>query len=189
MSSSPSAHTATLECHPESRSEAVHNITVRVFRDPDGRLVIAYAIEGDLARVRMPPMRPPRIVQGLWQHTCCECFVALAGGPGYHEFNFAPSSEWAAYAFAGYRDGVPLADEALHPRITVRRAPGCLRLDASIPLGRLSAMHARAKLVLALSAVIEEEGGVFSYWALRHPAGKPDFHHRDSFVLETENVE
>ena len=27
-----------------------------------------------------------------------------------------------------------------------------------------------------LAAVIEEEGGVKSYWALAHPAEKPDFH-------------
>jgi len=36
---------------------------------------------------------------------------------------------------------------------------------------------------LALSAVIEEERGRLSYWALRHPPGKPDFHHPDAFAL------
>jgi hypothetical protein len=45
-------------------------------------------------------------------------------------------------------------------------------------------MHAGARLTLALSAVIEDEDGVLSYWALKHPAGKPDFHHRDAFALE-----
>lgn len=35
-----------------------------------------------------------------------------------------------------------------------------------------------------LSAVIEEADGTLSYWALAHPAGKPDFHHPDCFVLE-----
>ncbi len=37
---------------------------------------------------------------------------------------------------------------------------------------------------LALTAVIEETSGVKSYWALKHPPGKPDFHHADGFVLE-----
>jgi len=37
---------------------------------------------------------------------------------------------------------------------------------------------------LALSAVIEEAKGNKSYWALVHPPGKPDFHHRDSFAYE-----
>jgi hypothetical protein len=37
---------------------------------------------------------------------------------------------------------------------------------------------------LALAAVIEETNGATSYWALKHPRGKPDFHHADGFVLE-----
>jgi hypothetical protein len=176
----------TLVRHPESRSGAVRSIGARVCKEPGGTLAITYSIEGDLLRMRVPPSRAPRIAHGLWQHTCCECFVALKDQARYHEFNFAPSSEWAAYAFAKYRKGAPLADEALNPRITVRSDAQRLDLDVSISLDRLSSMHPRATLALALSAVIEEEDSVLSYWALKHPAGKPDFHHRDSFVLELE---
>jgi hypothetical protein len=32
--------------------------------------------------------------------------------------------------------------------------------------------------------VIEEKNGALSYWALRHPAGKPDFHRRSAFAME-----
>jgi hypothetical protein len=32
--------------------------------------------------------------------------------------------------------------------------------------------------------VIEEGDGVLSYWALRHPAARPDFHHPEGFALE-----
>jgi hypothetical protein len=36
--------------------------------------------------------------------------------------------------------------------------------------------------------VLEEDGGALSgalsYWALRHPPGKPDFHHPAGFALE-----
>jgi hypothetical protein len=36
---------------------------------------------------------------------------------------------------------------------------------------------------LGLSAVLEEQDGTKSYWALAHPpGGKPDFHHPDCFV-------
>jgi hypothetical protein len=150
---------------------------------PDGRLAMAYLIEGDLTRVNVPLPRAPRIVHGLWQHTCCECFIALAGEPGYHEFNFAPSGEWAAYKFASYREGEALIDEMLNPQIAVRGSAGRFELDASIALDRLSAAHRRARLALALSAVIEDKDGALSYWALRHPAGRPDFHHPDSFAL------
>jgi hypothetical protein len=182
-------HEVTLVCHPESRSGAVRAIGARVCRKPGGTLAITYSIEGDIARVRVPPSRRPRIAHELWQHTCCECFIALKDQAGYHEFNFAPSGEWAAYAFAKYRKGARLRDEALNPGIVVRKGAEKIEVDASISLDRLSAMHASARLTLALSAVIEDEDGVLSYWALRHPAGKPDFHHRDSFVLEIESAE
>ena len=39
-------------------------------------------------------------------------------------------------------------------------------------------------LRLGLAAVIEDKARVLSYWALKHPAEKPDFHHADSFVVE-----
>jgi hypothetical protein len=176
----------TLVRHPESRSGAVRAIGVRVCREAAGMLAISYLIEGDLARVQVPTPRPPQCVDGLWKHTCCECFVALKGQPEYYEFNFSPSAEWAAYAFAKYRDGAPLADQALNPKIAVRKSTGQLELSASISIDRLSSAYPCATLALAVAAVIEEKDGVLSYWALRHPAGKPDFHQRDSFVLEIE---
>jgi hypothetical protein len=37
---------------------------------------------------------------------------------------------------------------------------------------------------IGLSAVIEEKNGMKSYWALAHPAGKPDFHHPACFAAE-----
>jgi hypothetical protein len=184
--SSPVVHAVALACHPESPGSPVRGISVHVCSTP-GRLAITYLIEGQLARMRVPPPRPPRIAHGLWQRTCCECFVALEGEPGYHEFNFAPSGEWAAYAFAKYREGEALLDEALNPGIVVSRPGEKLALDATIPLERLSARHARARLSLALSAVIEDEEGALSYWALKHPAGRPDFHHRESFALGLES--
>jgi hypothetical protein len=170
--------------HPESRGGKVFSLGVRVRREPGGTLAITYTIEGDIVQVRLPAAKTPQFAERLWQHTCCECFVALKDAPGYHEFNFAPSGEWAAYAFRKYRDGALLSDEALNPRIAVRKAAEKLEIDASISLDQLSAVHAGARLTLALSAVIEDEDGVLSYWALKHPAGKPDFHHRDAFALE-----
>jgi hypothetical protein len=38
--------------------------------------------------------------------------------------------------------------------------------------------------LLGLTAVVEEENGRLSYWALKHPPGKPDFHSPEGFVLE-----
>ena len=152
-------------------------------REPEN-LRVAYVLEGDIDRLRIPPPRPPRIVERLWQHTCCELFIARADVPahlsGYREFNFSPSGEWAAYAFQRYREGALLAEASVE--IVVRRAPDRLELSASVPSG------GKERLRVGLSAVVEDESGTLSYWALRHAPGKPDFHHPDAFALELDEI-
>ena len=51
-------------------------------------------------------------------------------------------------------------------------------------LGDLAALRDAGHWRIALAAVIEDENGGLSYWALRHPPGKPDFHHPNGFALE-----
>ena len=184
----PPVRAFPLVCHPDTRSEAVRGIRARVARSVDGTLTVHYSLDADRDRLRVPRPRKPRIAEGLWQHTCCEIFVARRGSPAYHEFNLGPSGEWAAYAFAHYRDGDLLTDEALNPAVTVRSTSDSLELDARVRLDRLSPMHTSAPLSLAVSAVIEDDSGALSYWALRHPPGKPDFHHPDAFALELDEV-
>jgi len=100
---------------------------------------------------------------------------AGAGAGTYLEFNFSPSGEWAAHAFERYREGTPLG--VPDPGIAVRTDGQALELSASVEVEA-------AKLRVALCVVIEELDGALSYWALRHPAPRPDFHHADGFALE-----
>ncbi len=172
-----------LSCHPSSRAESVRAIQVLVRRSVSAELDLSFRVDGDITRIRVPSPRVPRIATQLWQHTCFEAFVAVEGQEAYHEFNFAPSGEWAAYAFCGYRNGGPLATEMGPPHIAVRATESRLELDALIPLGGLSAIDPHAPLRLGLSAVIEASDGTVSYWALHHPAARPDFHHAQAFAL------
>lgn len=162
----------------------MRGITVVVERASADRLTLAYTIGADPGQIRIPERRAPRIGQQLWKHTCCECFIAAKGQSAYHEYNFSPSREWAVYAFSNYREGAPVVDEALDPGIEVRRLADRLELAASIALQPLRARCGDGPLAIGLSAMIEDAHGRLSYWALRHPAGQPDFHHRDSFTLE-----
>lgn len=166
---------AALERHPASRCAALRGIEASVSRGPGGELKVAYVLEGEIDRLLVPEPRAPRAAERLWQHTCCELFVARDGAPGYREFNFSPSGEWAAYAFARCRDGGPLSIP--DPRIAVKRSTARLELTAAVPADP-------GKLRIGLSVVVEEDE--ISYWALRHPAGKPDFHHPDAFALRLE---
>ena len=56
--------------------------------------------------------------------------------------------------------------------------PERYELDVLLTADILQVGPARA----SLAAVIEEEDGAKSYWALAHPPGKSDFHHTDCFV-------
>ena len=174
-------HWSQLICHPSRPCDAVRAIQVRADRPSGAELRTVFRLDGDLSRVVSSP-GPVRTGTELWRHTCFEVFIALQGHAAYHEFNFAPSSEWAVYAFSGYRNGGLLTDETMRPEITMRSNGSRLELDALVRLDRLSADHARATLRVGLSAVIETSDGL-SYWALRHPANKPDFHDADGFSL------
>ena len=155
-------------------------------------LRLSFHLEGEIHRIQIPFPSLPQIASQLWRHTCFEAFIALEGQSAYHEFNFAPSGEWAVYAFHGYRDASPFTNKMMPPQIVVRCTRDRLELDALVHLDSLSAIHPRSPLLIGLSAVIEASDGL-SYWALRHPAAKPDFHNADGFALlleppETERV-
>jgi hypothetical protein len=146
---------------------------------PGGGLSLNFCLEGDLSGLRIPEPQLSRRADGLWRHTCFEVFVMAGEGPGYREFNFSPSGEWAAYEFCGYRDGgKPVADPGMV--ITVRRDGERLELDAEI---RPESLPPGCSLRLGLSAVVEDASGELTYWALRHPEGQPDFHHSNTFAL------
>ena len=175
-------HWVDLRCHPSTRPEAVHAIRVLICRSASAELRMTFRLDGDIPRICVSSSAVPGIATELWRHTCFEAFISVEGQTAYHEFNFAPSGEWAVYSFCGYRNGGPFANEMMRPHIAVRSAGSRLELDAVVRLDVLSAIHPRASLRIGLSAVIEASDG-HSYWALRHPAGKPDFHDADGFAL------
>ena len=151
-------------------------------RRADGALALRYRLDADFAKLRLPVAADPVRTDGLWQHTCFEAFVSATGSEAYCELNFAPSGEWAAYTFTGYRAGRALPEVSAPPEARWRRMPGSLEL-AVVLNPRVLPLHT-GPLRLAASAVLEEQSGTISYWALRHSGPKPDFHHPGGFVWE-----
>jgi hypothetical protein len=168
-----------LRLHPDSLCAAATKIEVDIARPHPGSLILSYVVSGRISDLLMPPVVAAARTDELWQHTCFEAFVRPSAGPGYYEFNFSPSTQWAAYQFDSYRSGMRSATEIGAPRIEVRSSAETYTLQAELEFGGLSsALH------LGLSAVLEETNGRKSYWALAHPPGKADFHHSDCFTLE-----
>ncbi len=169
----------SLRLYPNSYCDAVTAIAVDVAWLRVGVLLLSYELSGDVGELRLPAVSTTARADELWRHTCFEAFVRPGSSPAYFEFNFAPSTLWASYEFDGYRSGMRAAETAA-PRIDIQIAPTRLNLQATLELNVLPPGPWR----LGLSAVIEEANGQLSYWALAHPAGRPDFHHADCFTCE-----
>lgn len=170
-----------LECHPSSVRPPVRGIRVRLSEAGAGALRLSFTLEGDITRLRVPPLTESVRRDELWRHTCFEAFVAPGEGPAYCEINLSPSSEWALYRFDAYRQGMKPLGLATPPAISVRHSEHRLELDARIPLESQSTPQRGAPRI-ALAAIVESDEGVMSYWALRHAPGKPDFHHPAAFM-------
>lgn len=151
-------------------------------------LRLTWTLHGDSAAIRLPRAAAPARRDGLWRHTCFELFVADPTGDGYREFNFSPSSEWAAYAFTRYREGMTDLELPESPQVQLQSAATGLLLTAVLPRAALGpGLAGRAsRRRCALAAVLERADGSPLYLALAHPPGRPDFHHRDGFVFELE---
>lgn len=170
-----------LLAHPDTTRSSVLRLEAGVEVTADRALRFQYVLEADLRRVRIPPpAQGGGRADRLWTHTCFEAFVVSDGLSGYLELNFSPSGQWAAYRFQSYRQGMAAAELAAAPELRVQQSERQLELQATVPIGVAGSLR------LGLSAVVEEDGGRLSYWTLRHPAGRPDFHHPESFSLTLE---
>jgi hypothetical protein len=173
-----------LACYPAPLSDAVRGVDIRLAREPSDSLTFRYVLRAHMLHVRVPSAASPTRADGLWAHTCFEAFIAPAAGAAYYELNFSPSRQWAIYSFEGYRQGRSPVDVAVAPKLTVRAFDDRLELDATVGLADLKGLRAARTLKLAVTAVVEDDSGTLSYWALKHAPGKPDFHHPEGFALE-----
>ena len=168
---------------PGAAQDLVQELSVKVTRPAFDLLALTYRLNCDLASLRLPEPRPPLRADGLWRHSCFEAFIGHAGGPDYWEYNFSPSGAWANYHFTGYREGMAPLMKGAPPQITQKIGSDSFELSALLDLSWLAKSSAAVGVRLGLAAVIEDKARGLSYWALKHPSEKPDFHHAESFVI------
>jgi hypothetical protein len=162
--------------HP-STPERAFGVAAAVERTGHG-LRFAYRIAGSIGDVIVPAPAASARGDRLWERTCFEAFVQVDGEPSYVELNVSPSTEWALYGFARYREAGETP--AAVPAVAVRRGDESVEVEATVALGRAG------RLRVGLTAVIESRDGRRSYWALAHASATPDFHRAESFVARVE---
>lgn len=166
--------------HPSSfPGESVKGIHVQLWRPNAQTLRLRYDVTGRAAGLRIAERTQGFRADNLWKTTCFELFLSPVGRTDYVEFNFAPSSQWAAYAFDSYRTGMRQAPLGYDPSIEVTHNDERLIVEVEL-------IHAFEPTAyrLGVSAVIEEQMAPISYWAASHPSDKPDFHHPAGFARE-----
>jgi len=170
--------THLLTAHPDHPPAAVTQVEARVIGQDSNWLRVRWRIEGSQALV-VPPFAGKGRADGLWQTTCFEVFLKPLGGESYVELNLSPSERWNAYDFDQYRGGMSERPFPHEPECTLRQGSTFAIFDAAIPIAGLP----QADCALGLCALLEEQGGVKSYWSLAHPEGKPDFHAPACFTV------
>ena len=172
-----------LACHPKTPAEYIEFIQICCEITTQGRLWLRYHIEVPEPMLVIEEFLDPVRADDLWKTTCFEAFLSIGDEPEYIELNFAPSSQWAAYQFTGYREGRTDLQILSAPEIYLDMSNSHFALEATIAL---PPEWCQGSLDIGVTVVAEEPGGTKSYWALDHKKAEPDFHDRSCFTLQLE---
>lgn len=159
------------------------SVSAQALVNSSGASLFRFVLQADTARIRIPAIGNATRADDLWRHTCFEAFIKPPSTQGYYELNFSPSRQWSIYRFEDYRKGV--APPSIHspPKIAVRTFADRLELDAIVHLTELTTLQGAPQIQVGLSAVVEDDSGTLSYWALKQALGKADFHWPGGWTL------
>ncbi|MEW6426690.1 MAG: DOMON-like domain-containing protein [Thermodesulfobacteriota bacterium] len=151
-------------------------VTLRGEIRRDRWLRVSFVLEGELARLDLPhAAQLPLRQDELWRRSCFEVFFGPRRRASYWEVNRSPAGHWNVYRFDGYRKG--MREEPRVLGVACRKMEGSAgRYDLAVDLRALE-LEGTA-LAVGISAVLRAADTTLSHWALRHPAPRPDFHHR-----------
>ena len=150
------------------------------------QLSLLYEVRGDVESILLHSPSVPTRKDDLWMATCFEFFLAVTGTAGYWEFNMSPSGDWNVYCMDEYRR-IGFREESAIWQLPFKFQKRETGLSLDIVLDLSPIIPAEEKIEIGISAVIQTNDNKETHWALSHPnewASQPDFHLRESFVLE-----
>ncbi|MDF5712210.1 MAG: DOMON-like domain-containing protein [Nostoc sp. S4] len=147
------------------------------------QLSICYTLTGNLKEIAIPPpSNTPSRKHQLWEGTCFEFFLGIKNSQKYWEFNLSPAGHWNVYCFDGYRQGMQeetaLTILPFHVYIQANKLVLTLKMDLD------KIILPEQIIEVAITTVIKYIDDGVTYWALTHRGAQPDFHLRDSFIVE-----
>ena len=171
-----------LRCFPDRRDDsdvAIQGSTAR----RAGVLSVEYRLldPAETVQIQRASAAPTR-KEGLWKETCFELFLAGKGLRGYWEVNLATTGDWNVYRFSSYRRG--MREEQAIQSLPFSSLPAAGVFGLSIDIDIADIIPDDRPLRIGVSAVTKGSSGFLGYWALVHPAARPDFHRRSGFILD-----
>jgi hypothetical protein len=176
----------SLLCHPNTPADFIKAIDICYTLLHEGMLWIRYSVDVPVKQfVICLPAKAER-TDDLWHSTCFEAFVAIDGSTEYIEFNFTPSSRWAAYQFEDIRKGRTDLSLLAAPKIHLDSREDYFALEARV---QLPDKWRKKDLNIGVAMVVTEISSKTSYWALNHKKAHPDFHDRSCFIIQVKAAE
>lgn len=153
-----------------------------ILRREGERIMLCYLLRGRLGQVAiLPKAERPKRRDELWRRTCFELFFGPAASPGYHEVNLSPAGHWNVYAFDDYRQNMRSHEAVDALAFTVAREEELLAVVLDLPLAPFQPPG--IALRVGLAAVLADQSGSCTYWALAHAGDRPDFHRPENFAI------
>lgn len=174
----PIEYNFVLHNHPTTPVPWIENATVNVVLNTHN-VTLIYQLMGNIQLLQIPtPHELHDRTDNLWQHTCCEIFIANDNTAQYREWNFSPSSQWQLYEFTNYRES-RTTPKTLEPQIYSIITPNQFTLTVHLP----NTWHFHnTKLRLGLAMILQDIAGKIYYLALKHVNALPDFHNTDTWI-------
>jgi hypothetical protein len=173
----------TFSLQPFTNTQAPANlkITGNIARH-ENSLAISYTLLGDIQQVDIIPPEIPARKHELWQDTCFEFFLGAKDSPAYWEFNLSPAGHWNVYHFDNYRQR--MQEETAFTTLPFRVQHNSDSLDLALNVNLDKIITVDQPIEVAITTVIKSTNGDISYLALSHKGAEPDFHLRESFIVE-----
>lgn len=155
----------------------------------DHDLHIYFQIAGDISNVVLKSYNYQNLRRhNLWETTCFEAFISQKGSKEYWEVNLSSDGDWNIYHFNRYREDMKeeIKINSIKP-VSTFTDEDIFLLKVSIPINSLFDLR-KNSIECSLCSVIQHKDGEILYYSTHHAGEKPDFHLRDSFVLEPISV-
>ncbi|MGZ3769507.1 MAG: DOMON-like domain-containing protein [Bdellovibrio sp.] len=149
---------------------------------------VEFSVKGSINKILWPAETASKKSRSdeLWKSTCFEFFFSSEKNneTPYTEINCSPNSNWNAYSFSGYREGMKLnTDIQVNLKNNTQPQAENHLTKFTVEIKSTTPMDART---YAPTMVIEFTDGEKSYWATSHPSPQPDFHNKKTWnTLET----